>query len=96
LVLPIQSDPPGKSQAGLALSADTRRLIGLPPDRPSYVIISERNIDVWPNAGIKGLPNNPGSFAYPGLMPQPIMAAIARAFLELRDRKRVAALRRHP
>ena len=36
--------------------------IGLPPDRPSYVIVSELNIDFWPNAGIKTLPNNPGSF----------------------------------
>ena len=96
LVLPIQSDRPGPSQAGIELSANTRRLIGLPPDRLSYVIVSEVNIDGWPNAGIKALPNRKGSFAYPGLMPPPIMAAIARAFLDLRARKLVTGLRRHP
>lgn len=96
LVLPIQSDAPGTSQAGIELDTQTKRLIGLSADRPSYVIVSEVNIDGWPNAGIKSLPGKRDSFAYPGRMPQPKMAAIARAFLEPRKLNLVSGLRPHP
>jgi hypothetical protein len=96
LVVPIQSDPPNKDQLGLKLKVETKRLIGLPDDRESYVILSEINIDTWPNAGIKNIPNKPGIFAYPGKMPVPILSAMAKAIIQLREKRLMRGIVRHP
>jgi hypothetical protein len=45
LIVPIQSDPPAADQAGLEISLNEKRSIGLPTEAPSYVIVSEVNID---------------------------------------------------
>jgi hypothetical protein len=95
LVVLIQSDPPNQDQLGIALTLETKRLIGLPTTTISYVIVSELNIDTWPNAGIKAIPGQAGQFAYPGRMPGPILAAMARAVLRLRDKRLLLAVARH-
>lgn len=96
VIVPIQTDPPSKNQLGVVLDVHTKRYIGLPDDKPSYAIVSEVNIDAWPNAGIRSLPGRRGEFAYPRLMPGPKLAAIAQRFLQLREKRLVKALVRHP
>ena len=96
VIVPIQSDPPGPDQLGIVLDEATKRYIGLPGDRPSYALVSEVNVDAWPNAGIQDVPGRPGQFAYPRTMPGPKLAEIAKAFRLLRDRKLIRAVVRHP
>jgi hypothetical protein len=96
VIIPIQTDPPGRDQLGVVLDIETKRYIGLSTDHVSYAIVSEVNIDTWPSAGIQNVPGRSGQWAYPRLMPGPKMAAIARRFLQLRERNLVKALVRHP
>jgi hypothetical protein len=96
VIVLIQSDPPDKDQLGVVIDIDTKRYIGLPDDKPSYAIVSEVNIDTWPNAGIRSLLGRKGEFAYPRSMPGPKLSAIAQRFLQLRERKHLKSLVRHP
>ena len=96
LILLIQTDPPGPNQVGAKLSIETKQLIGLRTTEESYVILSEFNIDVWPNAGIKTIPHSTGQFAYPGKMLGPLMSAIARKVIDLRQRSLIHGVVRHP
>jgi hypothetical protein len=96
LILLIQTDPPNADQLGAKLSIDTKRLIDLRTTEESYIILSELNIDAWPNAGIKQLPHRPGEFAYPGKLPGPLLSAVASQVLKLRERKLLAGVIRHP
>lgn len=96
VIVPIQSDPPSADQAGVVLDLDTKRYVGLPTERPSYAIVSEVNIDTWPNAGIQDVPGHRGQWAYDRPLPGPKLAEIAKAFRLLREKKLVHALLRHP
>lgn len=96
IVIPIQSDPPNKHQLGVILDVDTKKYIGLPDDRVSYAIVSEVNIDTWPNGGIQDLPGRPGQWSYGRLMPGPKLAEIAKAFRRLRELQHVHAVLRQP
>ena len=96
LILLIQTDPPAADQLGVKLDVDTKRLIGLPTDNESWVILSEMNIDTWPNAGIKPMPRRPGNFAYRGRMPGPLLSAMARKVLSLREKRLIIGVARHP
>jgi hypothetical protein len=59
LILLIQSDRPSADQIGLELTIDDKRAIGLPADGPSYIIVSEINIDRWPNGDMCLIPGRP-------------------------------------
>lgn len=96
VIVPIQSDPPSADQAGVVLDLATKRYIGLPSERLSYAIVSEVNIDTWPNSGIQDVPGRQGKWAYERLMPGPKLAEIAKTFRLLRERNLVHALLRHP
>lgn len=96
IIVPIHSDPPGLDKLGVVLDELTKRYIGLPGDRPSYALVSEVNVDPWPNAGIQDVPGRLDQFAYPRTMPGPKLAEIAKAFRLLRDRKIVRAVARRP
>jgi hypothetical protein len=96
VIVPIQSDPPSQDQLGVVLDVDTKRYIGLPDDRLSYAIVSEVNIDSWPNPGLQDVPGKPGQWVCPRLMPRPKLAAIAKRFDQLRERRLVKAILRHP
>ena len=48
---------------GKIASRRVRRAIGL-DDSPCWIIVSEHNIDEWPNAGLAQLPGQPGVFSY--------------------------------
>lgn len=96
VIVPIQTDQPSQGQIGIRIDEATKRYVGLPDDGPSYALVSEVNVDVWPNAGIGSLPGKPGRFAYDKPMPGPKLAQIAKAFRIVRDRKLGQAIIRQP
>jgi hypothetical protein len=46
------------------------------------VIVSEHNVDVWPNGGLSPVPGRAGVFSY-GFLPPGLFARIKEKFLEL-------------
>lgn len=57
------------------------------------MIVSEYNIDAWPNGGLAPLPGRPGVFSY-GFVPPRLFAQVKASFLELSQQKRSSAVRR--
>jgi hypothetical protein len=92
VILPITHTPPAGSTVGVEIPANVRKAIGL-DDAPSWVIISEHNVDEWPNAGLSPVPGRPGVFAY-GFIPPGLFAQIKAKFLELTQRRRGVGVRR--
>ena len=73
VILPITHTPPDKDAVAIEIPANVRRAIGL-DDAPGWIVVSEHNVDEWPNAGLAPLPGKPGVFSYgfitPGLFAQ--------------------------
>jgi hypothetical protein len=77
---PIRSDC---DTIGIEIPAKVKQAIGL-DDARSWVIVSEHNIDEWPNAGLSPVPRKPGVFGY-GFIPPGLFAQIKARFLENRS-----------
>jgi hypothetical protein len=71
IILPITTKPPRAGDVAVELAVDEKRLCRLDPDFPSWLIVSEFNADVWPNADLRLIPQT-NRFDYgiarPGLM----------------------------
>ncbi len=81
MLLPITHTPPAGDTVGIEIPARVRLALGL-GDTPSWVIVSEHNIDEWPNAGLSPPPGQPDSFSH-GFIPPGLFAQIKARFLEL-------------
>jgi hypothetical protein len=92
VLLPITHAPPAGGTVGVEVPAKVKQAIGL-DDAPSRVIVSEHNIDEWPNAGLSPVPGKPGVFAY-GFIPPGLFKQIKAGFLELARQKKTEAVRR--
>lgn len=92
LLLPITRTPPSGDTIGIEIPAKVKRTIGL-GDAPSWVIVSEHNIDEWPNGGLSPVPGRRGEFSY-GFIPPALFAQIKARFLELTRAKKSGAVRR--
>ena len=92
VLLPITHTPPGGDSAGIEIPARVRQALGL-DDTPSWVIVSEHNIDEWPNAGLSPLLGLPDTFSY-GFIPPGLFAQIKARFLELARAKESRTVRR--
>lgn len=92
VILPITHSAPAGDTVGIEIPLKVRQAIGL-DDAPSWVIVSEHNIDEWPNGGLAPLPGRPGIFAY-GFVPPSLFAQIKAEFLELSKQGRGAEVRR--
>ena len=92
VILPITHTPPDKNTVSVEIPENVRRAIGL-DDAPSWVIVSEHNVDEWPNGGLAPLPGRPGVFSY-GFIPPGLFAQVKAKFLELSGRGRSAGVRR--
>ena len=55
---------------GIEIPARVRRTLGL-DDTPSWVIVSEHNVDEWPNAGLTPLAGQPDIFSDGFIPPGP-------------------------
>ncbi|MDQ2859652.1 MAG: type II toxin-antitoxin system PemK/MazF family toxin [Pseudomonadota bacterium] len=92
VILPITHAPPTGDTVGIEIPRRVRQAVGL-DDAPSWVIVSEHNVDEWPNGGLVPLPGHPGMFSY-GFIPPGLFAKIKAKFLELSEQSRGARVRR--
>lgn len=81
VLLAITHTRPARGTIGVELPAPVRKALGL-DEAPSWIIVSEYNVDEWPNPGIQPLRGQPGVFAY-GFVPPRLFAKARAAFLDL-------------
>jgi hypothetical protein len=92
VILPITHTPPDKDTIGLEIPPKVRQALGL-DDAPSWVIISDHNIDEWPNGGLVPLPGKPGAFSY-GFIPPRLFAQVKARFMDLHGQGRSKGVQR--
>ena len=92
VILPITHTQPDKETVGVEIPARVREALGL-DDAPSWVIVSEHNVDEWPNGGLVPLPGRPDTFSY-GFIPPGLFAQVKARFLELYEKGRSGGVRR--
>jgi hypothetical protein len=90
--LPITHSAPSGDTVGIEIPSRVRQALGL-DDAPCWVVISEHNVDEWPNGGLAPLPGHPGVFSY-GFIPPSLFAQIRKRFLALVDEGRGTLVRR--
>ena len=74
VLLPITHTAPSGDTVGIEIPQAVKKMLGL-DDEQSWVIISEHNVDEWPNAGVSPVPGRKGQFAY-GFLPPRLFKAI--------------------
>ena len=87
VLLPITHTRLGGDTIGIEIPAAVRRRLGL-DDEPCWVIVSEYNVDEWPNAGLAPIRGKRGVFAY-GFLPPSLFAQVQTGFLKLASRRGV-------
>lgn len=92
VILPITHSPPDDDTVGIEIPAKVRQALGL-DDAPGWVIVSEYNVDEWPNGGLAPLPGRPGVFSY-GFIPPRLFAQVKEKFLELSGQRQSSGVRR--
>ena len=92
VLLPITHRAPTGDTVGIEMPPRVKAMLGL-DEAPSWVIVSEHNVDSWPNGGLSEVPGHPGSFAY-GFIPPGLFARIRSAFLTLAREGRGGGARR--
>ncbi len=92
VLLPITHSPPLCDAVAIAIPAKVRQAIGLDDDS-SWVVVSEYNVDEWPNAGLMPVPGKPDVFAY-GFIPPGLFATIKARLVELARKKKSEAVSR--
>ncbi|PIW29390.1 MAG: hypothetical protein COW30_05130 [Rhodospirillales bacterium CG15_BIG_FIL_POST_REV_8_21_14_020_66_15] len=92
VLLPITHTPPADETAGVEIPPKVKRALGL-DDAPSWIILSEHNVDEWPNGGLSPVPGKPDLFAY-GFIPPGLFKRVKAGFLGLARRNKNATVRR--
>ncbi len=92
VILPITHSAPTGDTVGMEIPPKVAQALGLDEAR-NWVIVSDHNVDEWPNAGIAPLPGRPDIFSY-GFIPPRLFAQIKAKFLELSEQGQAAGLRR--
>jgi hypothetical protein len=92
VILPITHTRPDTDTIGIEIPARVREALGL-DDAPSWIIVSEHNVDEWPNGGLASLPGKPGVFSY-GFIPPALFAQVKAKFLELYEKGKTGGVRR--
>jgi hypothetical protein len=92
VILPITHAAPVGDTVGVEIPLRVRQALGL-DDAPSWVVVSEHNVDEWPNAGLVPIPGRPGIFSY-GFIPPRLFAEIKAKFLDWSGKGRGAGVRR--
>ncbi len=92
VLLPITHSPPDANSVGIEIPPKVKRALGL-DDAPSWVIVSEHNVDEWPNAGLSPIPGRSDVFSY-GFIPPGLFAQIKAGFLEFARRGKGRTVRR--
>ena len=86
VILPITHSKPGEDTVGVEIPAGIRRHLGLDAQR-CWIVVSESNIDTWPNSGIAPVPGKRAAFSY-GILPPAFFAAVKEQLLRHMDMRR--------
>ena len=92
IILPITTKAPRPGDVAVELTADEKRLCRLNPDSPSWLIVSEFNADVWPNADLRLIPET-NRFDY-GIARPGLLKRIGEKFAEARRANVVLGVKR--
>jgi len=79
VLVPITHSPPRDGDVGIEIPPRVRRAIGL-DEEPAWIIVSEHNVDEWPNPGLVPLPGKPGVYVY-GFLPPALFASVKQQFI---------------
>jgi hypothetical protein len=91
IYLPISHSPPQDEEEGVELPDAVKARAGLDA-RPQWVLISECNIDTWPQ-DLRQVPHHPGRFHY-GHLPPSFFRALRDRFVERYRAQRIARVSR--
>lgn len=91
LILPITHSPPKGGAVGVEIPDKVAKNLGL--DDRSWIVISEANVDFWPNAGLAPVPGKRGAYAY-GFLPPGLFDQVRRRFIKLLEERRAKLVRR--
>ena len=92
IVLPITHTRPKDADAAVELPHGIKRHLGL-DDLPSWVVLDELNVFVWPGFDLRHLPGKPGQYAY-GYLPPRFFDRLRERLRERRARGRLKAISR--
>jgi len=92
LIVPITHSPPRAGEPAVELPPKVKAHLGL-DGAPSWVVLAEANIDIWPSPDMRPIPGRPGRFDY-GLLPQRLLNRIRAAVMDAMPAKRLAPVDR--
>ncbi len=93
LIVPITTRAPGPDSPALEIPQAVKRHLGLDAGRPSWIILSEANLDSWPSPDMRPIPGQLGRFEY-GLLPLRMVNAMREAIRVALNEKRLACVNR--
>lgn len=92
IIFPITTKPLRSGTHGVELTPEDKRRCGLDPESPSWVIVSEFNADVWPNADMSIIPGR-DRFDY-GMANPGLLRRIGQGFAQARRATPVIGIKR--
>ncbi|HJW41570.1 MAG TPA: hypothetical protein VJ476_10125 [Rhizomicrobium sp.] len=92
LILPITHSRPRSGTVGIEIPRAVLEKLGLDEAR-SWIVISEANVDFWPNAGLAPVPAKRGAYAY-GFLPPGLFETVRESFVKLFESRRAKLVRR--
>jgi hypothetical protein len=92
VLLPITHTAPTGETIGIEIPLAVKAALNLDSDR-SWVVISEYNIDNWPNGGLSSIPGSTDKFGY-GFLPPKLFAQIKNTFLDLARKRSAQSVQR--
>ena len=92
LILPITHSRPSGETVGIEIPRMVAENLGLDGAR-CWIVISEANIDFWPNAGLAPVPGRRGGYAY-GYLPPNLFERVRISFVKLFETRRAKLVRR--
>jgi hypothetical protein len=92
VILPITHSRPRGKTVGIEIPQTVAEKLGL-DDARSWIIVSEANVDFWPNAGIAPIPGKRSAYAY-GFLPPALFEIVKSRFLALFTDRRAMLVRR--
>lgn len=92
VILPITHAAPIGDTVAIEIPHRVCQALGLDDGR-HWIVISDHNVDEWPNAGLAPVPGRPEAFRY-GFIPPGLFAQVKTRFLELSAQGTSAGTRR--
>ncbi len=92
VILPITHSRPRAGTVGIEIPQAVAEKLGLDEAR-SWIIVSEANVDFWPNAGLAPIPGKRSTYAY-GFLPPTLFENAKGRFTALLTERRAKFVRR--